>query len=191
MSDTCHVSAPASALETPTITFWCVVRTLTSQNTTHGSNTLPQIILRGMYSAGTNGNNSSACTNMWGVQVTGGNFGFWARDYGGNGMTSSVPDTDPSKFHSLCGIWDNLKIYSYVDGTAGSVGNAVYGVVAKPSMSKGIALNGQGFMDGNIAEVIVFGRVLSDKERILVDNYINDKYQLYGSYNQPAQTETW
>ncbi len=56
--------------------------------------------------------------------------------------------------------------------------NALYiGAIADPD-GMPIGTGVTGFLDGDIAETIVFGRGVSDANRILIDNYLSAKYNL-------------
>jgi len=51
----------------------------------------------------------------------------------------------------------------------------------------GVAPHGDQWMDGDIAEVLVYGRALTDEEQDTVGWYLQEKYGIEGQYQGPAQ----
>lgn len=96
-------------------------------------------------------------------------------------IASYTPAQD--EFRLVAGIWTpGQAIIPYVDGSAGTAASvSVTDVTSttEPVIVGAFAGGSSDFLSGEIAEIIVYNRALTDTERQSVETYLNTKYNLF------------
>lgn len=107
----------------------------------------------------------------------------------GNGNVS--PGNNDLNLHMS--MWDGSNHYYYINGTE-KIGHNNIGTRSNQTNDIYIGAAGNSnYLRGQIAEIIVFNRALSDSERIQVENFLQDKWlkipSVFWRFN--AGTESW
>lgn len=92
--------------------------------------------------------------------------------YGGDVLTSStVASVLP---HVHCAVFNGASSNYYVDGVSVISGNAGSNQLA--GLTIGARYSTSNFFNGSMAEVITFNRALSNTERLLINQYLDNKW---------------
>ena len=102
--------------------------------------------------------------------------GYWtnttqARINAGTNLTLAVTQTD---FTILRGVFDGTS--SSLAANGGTAATGSIGTRAADGFTIGASRNSDGFLNGEIAEVIAYGSVLNAAERRIVENYLSARY---------------
>jgi hypothetical protein len=104
--------------------------------------------------------------------------GYWtnttqARINAGTNLTLAITQND---FTILRGVFDGASSSLAANGGTAATGNI--GVRAVDGFTIGATRNSDGFLNGDIAEVIAYSRVLNAAERRIVENYLSARYAI-------------
>lgn len=102
----------------------------------------------------------------------------------------SIPYNPDGSYNIHSDIWNQSSTRCYINGEFKVSGNVGSGVVSSFNVGSPSSAT-QYFMTGNIAEIIFYNNLLSDEERISIENYLMDKYSpildlgpdIYKDYN--------
>lgn len=107
----------------------------------------------------------------------------------GNSAYGSYAFTNTSSFHIFCDIYDGskptaaTKLRHFKNGTQQSLtffGTMPSGLGASSSFRLGMRSDGgTSPFGGDIAEVLLYNKALSEAERLIVESYLNNKYAVY------------
>lgn len=112
-------------------------------------------------------------TNVAKIQVGASHGNIIAAYTSGGAITGSATPMAQGAFGVCTFYFDNVRLYSYVNGANSANAAASGGVTTAPCDIGGGAGS---FLDGDVAEVIVYDRVLTTAERQTVERALGAKY---------------
>jgi len=142
--------------------------------------TTTQVIFRSAY----NNINGAGLVNtaLWGYYIESSNLVAHCRTNTGANRAANVPASNIlNQFGISCSSWDGDRVYQQINNNTTVVGaagaNAM--MLAHSSSRLGAAPTGTAYyFTGQIAELIVYNRLLTDAQKVKVGAYLADKYGL-------------
>ncbi|MDX2082954.1 MAG: LamG-like jellyroll fold domain-containing protein [Rickettsiales bacterium] len=111
-------------------------------------------------------------TNAFRYDINGINNYWW-----GNDIISTGNPIKISQFHILTFYYDGSSRRIYVDNSLNIADNPTGNQATNSNNTIGKTVNNE-YMDGDIAEIIIFSRGLKEEERIDITNYLSKKFNI-------------
>jgi hypothetical protein len=144
---------------------------------------------------------NATLSDGWGLVATGdsdslGNtLRFFVDGYTSNFVETQIPDDTPV---ILCARYDQVELELVINGTVvgtfpygGGVTNSAFDLFFAAHRNPSTGSGASGFFQGDIAEIIWYGRDLLDSEKVILLSYLAAKYNIEVDFTQLEISEPW